>query len=129
MSFREPFPILYARDVEQSVVFYCDALGFEVAFRWPADGALEYAYLRLGETGIGIANGSVVQGIGVPESHAPRRFELCVYTDDADAAAERLRSFGARELMAPTDQPWGERLCYFEDPNGNPIHITMRVAD
>jgi lactoylglutathione lyase len=127
MSFRESFPIIYARDLEQSVAFYSEALGFEVTYRWPADGELEYAFLRLGETGIGIGRGSVLPDVDAPAADAPRRFELCIYTDDTDAAAERLRSFGARELMAPADQPWSERLCYFEDPDGNPIQITMRI--
>ena len=129
MSFREPFPIVYAENVERSVAFYCEAFGFEVTFRWPVEGELEYAFLRLGETGIGVGRGSVVPGIGAPGPEAPRRFELCLYTDDVGAAAERLRTLGAHELMAPTDQPWGERLCYFEDPDGNPLHVTMRLSE
>lgn len=31
------------------------------------------------------------------------------------------------QLVAPSDQPWGERLAYFEDPDGNPIQITTPV--
>ncbi len=128
MSFREPFAILYAADVERSVAFYCEAFDFELAFRWPAEGALEYAFLRLGETGIGIGRSSVVPGLGPPGEGTRPRFELCVYTDDTDAAAQRLRALGAQELLPPTDQPWAERLCYFEDPDGNPIQITMSLA-
>jgi uncharacterized glyoxalase superfamily protein PhnB len=51
-------------------------------------------------------------------------FELCVYADDVDVAAERLRALGAREIASPADQPWGERLAYFEDPEGHRLHIT-----
>jgi uncharacterized glyoxalase superfamily protein PhnB len=29
-----------------------------------------------------------------------------------------------KQLLPPTEQPWGERLTYFEDPDGNRIHIT-----
>jgi uncharacterized glyoxalase superfamily protein PhnB len=35
---------------------------------------------------------------------------------------------GARLLVPPTDQPWGERLFYVEDPDGNPIQVTARIA-
>ncbi len=129
MTFREPFPIVYASAVERSVAFYCEAFGFEVAFRWPAEGELDYAFLRLGTTGIGIGRGSVVAEIRAPGRDAPPRFELCLYTHDADAAAERLRALGARELLPPADQPWGERVCYFEDPDGNPVHVTMKLEN
>ena len=121
--FRTPFPIVYAGDVDRSVRFYCDAFGFELTFRWPADGELDYAFLRLGEQAIGIGrSGEPLHGLTGPPGGP--RFELCIYTDDADAAAERLRALGARELFPPTDQPWRERLCYFEDPDGNPLNIT-----
>jgi catechol 2,3-dioxygenase-like lactoylglutathione lyase family enzyme len=54
LMFREPFPILHVSDVERSVALYTEAFGFELAFRWPDEGALEFAFLKLGETGIGI---------------------------------------------------------------------------
>jgi catechol 2,3-dioxygenase-like lactoylglutathione lyase family enzyme len=33
MKAREPFPILYVRDVARSESFYCEAFGFEAAYR------------------------------------------------------------------------------------------------
>ncbi len=83
--FRTPFPIVYARDVERSVAFYCAAFGFEVTFRWPAEGELDYAFLRLGEHAIGIGrSGKPLHGLTEPPGGP--RFELCIYTDDTDAA-------------------------------------------
>jgi lactoylglutathione lyase len=127
--FRTPFPIVYAQDVERSVDFYRDAFGFEVTFRWPSDeGTLEFAFLELGDSGIGIGSAApALHGLPVAAGGTPVHFELCLYADDVDAAAERLRALGARELLPPTDQPWKERLCYFEDPDGNPIHITAPI--
>jgi lactoylglutathione lyase len=43
------------------------------------------------------------------------------------AATERLRTLGVPEFLPPTDQPWNERVCYFGDPDGNPIHITSPI--
>ena len=127
--FREPFPILYARDVERSARFYCDNFGFEQAFRWPSEGPLEYAFLRLGDFAIGIGESPAVPALAriQPDDGAPR-FELCLYADDTDAACARLLARGVKQLAPPESMPWGERLAYFEDPDGNPIHVTAKVA-
>jgi lactoylglutathione lyase len=127
-TFREAFPILYAADVDRTVAFYRDAFGFEVGFRWPAEGPLAFAYLRLEPLGIAIgsAAGDTLHG---DRADAPRGgFELCLYTDDVDAAAERLRTIGAPILLEPADQPWGERLLYTRDPDGTPVQVTMEQA-
>jgi lactoylglutathione lyase len=122
--FREPFPILHVSDVERSVALYTKAFDFEIAFRWPDEGPLEFAFLKLGETGIGIGR---TEPPALPDWPAEREvgsFQLCIYADDTDAAAERLRSLGVRQVTAPRAMPWGEKLAFFEDPDGNLIHVT-----
>jgi lactoylglutathione lyase len=127
--FREAFPILYAEDPEHSVRFYCDLLDFEVVYRWPAEGALEFAFLRLEPLGIGVVARSAPENLlgRSPVTGSPPRFELCIYADDVDRAAEDLVNGGATLLTAPADQPWGERIAYVEDPDGNPIQVTARL--
>ena len=120
-GFREAFPILYVEDAARAAEFYASTFGFEVAYRWPAEGALEFAFLRLEPLGIGVASRR-----GAAHNRG-RDFELCIYTDDADAAAEQLRAAGAEEVTAPTDQPWGERLAYFRDGDGHLLHVTARL--
>lgn len=98
-----------------------------MTFRWPAEGELDYAFLRLGEHAIGIGrSGEPLHGLTDPAGGP--RFELCIYTDDVDAAAEHLRELGAPELLAPQDMPWHERVAYFADPDGNPIHVAAPIA-
>jgi len=115
-------------DVERSVAFYGAAFGFQPRFLWPEEGVLTFATLSLGEQALGLAaiSEEPLHGLAIATT-GPVRFELCIYTDDTDAAAERLRALGARELRAPEDMPWLERLCYFADPDGNPIHVTARL--
>ena len=128
-AFRTPFTIVYASDVERSARFYEGAFGFERTFRWPLEGELDYAFLRLGDHGLGIGRHAVAGArVVAPAPDAPPRFELCIYTDDVDAAAERLRELGAPELLAPQDMPWHERVAYFADPDGNPIHVAAPIA-
>ena len=125
--FREPFPILHVHDVERSVRFYTEAFGFEVAFRFPDEGPLEFAFLKLGETGIGIGSTAPPPVPDWPAERSTGSFQLCIYAEDTDEAAERLRSLGVRQVTAPRAMPWGEKLAFFEDPDGNLIHVTATL--
>jgi lactoylglutathione lyase len=122
--FREPFPILHVTDVDRSVALYTEAFGFEVAFRWPAEGALEFAFLELGDTGIGIGRAEAPPVPDWPAGRSVGSFQLCLYTDDTAVAAEHLRDKGLEQLTAVREMPWGEKLAFFEDPDGNLIHVT-----
>ena len=122
--FREPFPILHVSDVERSVQLYTEAFAFEVTFRWPDEGPVEFAFLKLGETGIGIGGRKPPELPDWPEGRDVGSFQLCIYADDTDAGAERLRELGLRQMTAPREMPWGEKLAFFEDPDGNLIHVT-----
>ena len=131
MEFREPFPIFAVADVERSVRFYCDNFGFALTYRWPPDGGLDFAYLKLDTSGIGLARRDATEtppGPAVSSEEVTAAFELCLYVDDADRASEHLLARGARQLVPPTDQPWGERLTYFADPDGSRIHVTARLG-
>jgi lactoylglutathione lyase len=122
--FREPFPILHVQDVERSAARYVEAFGFEVAFRWPDEGALEFAFLKLGETGIGIGRADLPPVPDWPEGRDVGSFQLCIYADDTSIAAERLRSLGWTQVTEPREMPWGEKLAFFEDSDGNLVHVT-----
>ena len=128
--FREPFPILYVDDVARSTRFWVDGLGFELVYRFPSDGEPEFAYCRLGETGVGLSVYPAEERFAErpAEYGAADRFELCVYADDVDEAWEQLQRHGARPLAAPADQPWGERLAYLESPDGHLLHVTAPIA-
>jgi uncharacterized glyoxalase superfamily protein PhnB len=113
-GFREAFPIIAVADVDRAVAFYCDTFGFEKTFSFEDGGTTAYAFLKLDPLGIGIARRSG------PEDPAAA---LWIYSDDVDGAAERLRAAGAEEILTPSDQPWGERICTFRDADGHIIHV------
>ena len=122
--FRTPFPILHSDDVARAIRFYCDTLDFTMAMRWPEEGAVEFAFLEMGDTGIGIASRQPPALPDWPADRGTGDFQLCIYTDDTAAAAARLRAAGAPQITAPRSMPWGETLAFFEDPDGNLVHIT-----
>lgn len=43
---------------------------------------------------------------------------IAFVVDDLDAEFARIAAAGARVVTAPQTEPWGERFCQFEDPNG-----------
>jgi len=92
-AFREAFPILYVDDVPRAIAFYESALGFETACRRPAEGDATFAFLRLDPLGIAVS-------ARASATDPQRDFELCIYTDDADSAADRLTENEAGHLWA-----------------------------
>ena len=117
-AFREAFPILLVDDVAQASDFYCSTLGFEETYRNEDEHGVEFAFLALEPYGIGV--GRRHEGDG-------HDFALWIYADDVDAAAAGLREGGAEEVLPPTDQPWGERMCTFVDPNGHRLHVGAKL--
>ena len=132
MEFGEPFPIIFVADVERSLRFYRDNCGFAPAYRWPEEGALEFAYLTLGASGIGLASrdaATLLPGRSVSARDAPQAapFELCLYVDDVDRATAGLQVAGARVVRPPEDEPWGERRAYVVTPDGHLLHLAQTL--
>jgi lactoylglutathione lyase len=117
--FRDAFPILQASDVDRLARFYAEAFGFEMGYRFPPEGPIDYAFLKLAPLGIGIAR----QAEGLPSTRQPAGFELWIYADDADAAVDRVIAAGATLLEPASEQPWGERVALVADREGNRIRI------
>jgi lactoylglutathione lyase len=117
--FREAFPILHVDDVGEAVAFYRSTFGFAETFSHGDDGRPVFAFLALDPLGIGVA---------LRPQGEPREFSLWIYADDVDTAAERLRAAGAEEVLPPTDQPWGERMCSFVAPDGHLVHVGAKVT-
>jgi lactoylglutathione lyase len=51
------------------------------------------------------------------------RFEMFVYVESVDAVVSRLRDTETTILRTPEDMPWGERVAYVADPDGNPVAL------
>jgi lactoylglutathione lyase len=121
----DTFPIIYTASLSEALEFYRDLLGFEVTYRFPAEG--EPQFVALG----GIALAATAEGQmgahGWPIAPHSGGFELCVYTDDVDLAIEELRSHGVLVLTEPATQPWGERMAYVADPDDHPVMICQKL--
>jgi lactoylglutathione lyase len=116
-------PMLSVADLGASVAFYGDLLGGEEAYRFPPEDPV-FLTLRFGaaELGIGAATDEPLHGR--PQRPATgHRIELCVYVDDVDATVAAARGRGTEVVREPADQPWGERVAYLADPDGNLVML------
>lgn len=128
---RTLFPILYARDLERLHRFYRDVLGMAEAFRYPAEGAASFVTLKYGNAELGLGTYGQTPGLeGRPliQPGAGRGFELCIYVPDVDEVVGRTEREGLPTLVAPVDQPWGERVAYVHDPEGNTVMLCATTS-
>jgi len=126
---RQAFPVIYVRDVGRALSFYEGLLGFEETYRQPIEGEPGYVGLTLGDSRMSLVDARwPAEQIGVERGAGPR-FELFVYVEDVDAAIEQIRAAEGPVLREPEDMPWGERLGYVEDPDGNSVSLAASSTD
>jgi len=121
------FPVVIARGVSATADFY-ERLGFARQVQLPPDGEPGYVGLRRGAAELAVVadewprdqyGGRVGDGV---------RFEMFVYVDDVDATVDDLRGRGVTVLRAAEDMPWGERVAYVTDPDGNPVALAAPLS-
>jgi len=116
------FPVVYAADVGLSVRFY-ETLGFEEQFRMPEDSEPGYVGMRRDDAELAVVTvESPRQLIGLEVGSGPR-FEMFVYVHDLEQELTELRGAGVTVLREPEQMPWGERVAYVADPDGNPVAL------
>src|SRR3954463_11110330 len=117
------FPVLYAKDVEVVAAFY-GRLGFEEQFRLAGpDGGAGFIALRRDASELAVTTEDSPRILaGVAPGPGPRH-ELFVYVIDVDATVHALTGAGATVLREPADMPWGERVAFVADPEGNVVSL------
>jgi uncharacterized glyoxalase superfamily protein PhnB len=114
-------PGLTANDLQRSIAFYTDVLGFVVGERWEEDGKLLGVMLKAGSCTLALSQDDWKKGRDRKKGEGFRIH--CETVQDIDALAERIKSAGARLTEEPADQPWGVRSLSIDDPDG--FHITV----
>ena len=113
--FRDSFPIVMVADMQRSLGFYRDLLGFELRYAFPSAEDPKFASLSIdgGKLGLGVGDKPVESG----------STSIWLYTDDVDEAVSDLQGAGVPVVAEPADQPWGERVASVADPDGYVVHI------
>lgn len=117
-------PTLRCRRMQNSITFYTTILGFECLGSDPPGGDPSFSVLAREGDRIFVSShagdGAFGQAIVIP-------------VDDVDALFHQLRSRGldptgrpeSPVYTGPTDQTWGTREFYVDDPDGNTVRFVQ----
>jgi lactoylglutathione lyase len=122
------FPVIYAKDVESVAAFYV-RLGFEEHARLPQpDGGPGFVGLRRAAAELAVVTEDSPRALAGVEPGPGPRHELFVYVEDVDGTVAALRDAGARVVREPVDMPWGERVGFVADPEGNLVSLAAATT-
>ncbi len=111
--------VLTVRDIQASLAYYRDKLGFDLAFE---NGTSPIAYA-------GLCSGKVTLHL-IPASRTPRQpghGAVAIDVDDVDTLHADLVKRGARVLKAPANYDYGLRDFEVADLDGNMLFFAMEI--
>jgi uncharacterized glyoxalase superfamily protein PhnB len=119
-------PTLAVADIDASVRFYTEVLGFDVGFTLPGeDGKLIHGSVQRGDSYLMFGR------VDPSNTHdqAPLGRGVVLYatvddSEDIDAYFQRVKAAGATVVQEPTDQFWGHRDWGITDPDGYLLFIS-----
>ena len=106
---------LTAGDLQRSLAFYVDGLGFTIKERWEKDGKLQGVMLVAGSCEIGLSQDDWAKGRDRMKGVGVSFFAETGQSLDLIAALARERGVAAD---GPKVAPWGDRVVEFVDPDG-----------
>lgn len=122
------FPVLYANDVDLVAAFYLK-LGFKERFRMPGeDESAGFIALQREAAELAVTTEDSPRTLAGVEPGVGPRHEMFVYVENVDAVFDELRDADVAVLREPADMPWGERLAFVADPEGNVVALATSAG-
>jgi uncharacterized glyoxalase superfamily protein PhnB len=121
LKMSEASPGLTVNDLEKSLGWYRDVLGFVVEERWEQNGKLMGVSLQAGGVTFMIGQDDWKKGRDRKKGEGFRIY--CATRQNVDALANGIEARGGKLDQKPTDQPWGMRDFALTDPDGFKITI------
>jgi uncharacterized glyoxalase superfamily protein PhnB len=117
LRLRSMTPSFTVTDLERSVRFYTDVLGFIVGQRYTgSNGALQGVMLKAGICDLGLSQDDWAKGRDRQRGVGVRIW--CTTVQDIDALAKRIKTRGYPLTQEPKDESFGGRSLTLDDPDG-----------
>jgi lactoylglutathione lyase len=122
LRLRAIMPAITATDLQASLAWYRDVLGFIVAEEYKNGDVLMGVQLQAGSVQMMLGQDDFAKGRDRQKGAALRFF--CTTAQDIDQLAAAIKERGGKLAHEPTDQPWGTRDFGVVDPDGFNISIS-----
>src|SRR5439155_10242433 len=107
---------LTVKDLQKSLTWYQDVVGFTVDRKHEREGKLIAVSLKAGDVRLLITQDDGARGWDRVKGEG---FSLQITTDqNVDEIANRIKAFGGTLEAEPADMPWGARVFRLRDPDG-----------
>lgn len=124
LRLRDISPSFTASDLQRSIAFYRDVLGFVVGEEWRGDdGVLQGCEMRAGTVLFMLSQDDFKKGRDRPKGIGTRLH--CSTAQDIDRLAAEIKARGGTLDQEPTDMPWGQRVFMLSDPDGFKLTIAQ----
>ena len=123
-------PRLFCRDPAAEIEFCVTTFrAVELNRRPGPDGRVAHGLITIGPAMVMIESEwpQVTNRAPSPDGSSP--VALYVYVESVDETVTRAAAAGAKILMPPTDQFWGDRTAWVLDPNGHVWTVATRVEE
>ena len=122
LRLRSVSPIFTVTDLEHSLRFYTDVLGFIVGERYTgSDGALQGVMLKAGVSELGLSQDDWKKGRDRQRGVAVSIW--CTTVQDIDTLAKQIKARGHALTQEPKDESFGGRSLALDDPDG--FHLSI----
>ena len=125
LRLRGLMPALVVNDLETSLAWYRDVLGFIVTKEIRREDRLVAAHLAAGSIVLLLGQDDFAKGRDRAKGVALRLH--CVTGQDIDQLAAAVQERGGKLAHEPRDQPWGARDFAVVDPDGFQISISTGI--
>jgi uncharacterized glyoxalase superfamily protein PhnB len=116
LRLRDITPTFTANDLQRSIAFYRDVLGFVIGEEWRDNGTLQGCEMRAGAVIFYLTQDDFAKGRDRKKGIGSRL--TCTTAQDLDRFAAEVKARGGALDQEPMDMPWGERQFQITDPDG-----------
>ncbi|MGE5800910.1 MAG: VOC family protein [Gemmatimonadota bacterium] len=123
LRLRDVSPSFTASDLQRSIAFYRDVLGFVIGDEWRDNGQIQGCEMRAGNVLFMLNQDDFAKGRDRKKGIGSRLYLSTA--QDIDRLAAEIKARGGTLDQEPTDMPWGQRVFMITDPDGFKLTIAQ----